>query len=210
MKYTFKNKKIYEQALVHSSLSGSAKANYERLEFIGDRVLGLCIAKMLFDKFANEPEGSLSQRLTGLVCKETVAKVAMAIGLDKEMKVATKVLVNSENVLCDVLEAVIGAIYIDGGYENAYLFVKENFEPLLLQNIAPPKDLKSKLQELVVAKRYDFPKYELIGKNGPEHEPVFEVVVKVKGLPDCFGSGKNKKQAEFEAAKKMLESLGER
>ncbi len=208
MIYKFKNKNLYNQALMHSSMSGSSSVNYERLEFLGDRVLGLCIAKLLFEAFQDEDEGALAHRLTGLVCKETVAKVALKLGLDKEMKIATQSIATSENILCDVLEAMMGAIYLDGGCEEALAFVKRNFGDLLLENIVPPKDAKSSLQELAVAKGYEFPSYEMIGKSGPEHEPVFEVLVKIKGLPDCSGVGKNKKQAEFEAAKKMLESLG--
>ncbi|MFI3241689.1 MAG: ribonuclease III [Alphaproteobacteria bacterium] len=206
-KYVFENKNLYNQALIHSSITGDACKNYERLEFLGDRVLGLCVATMLYENFGVEPEGSLSQRLMGLVCKETVAKVALKLGLDKEMKTTNKELLTSENVLCDVLEAVIGALYLDGGFDNAFDFVKENFYDLIFENIAPPKDLKSTLQELSVAKGLGMPVYEIIGKSGSEHEPIYEIEVKVLGLPNCVGKGKNKKAAQFEAAKKMLEAL---
>lgn len=112
--YEFKNKQLLRQALTHSSYSSRLSENYERLEFLGDRVLGLTIAALLYRMFPNEPEGSLSQRHTGLVNKDCVSETARRLGLDRFVIVANEEIRENENVLCDVCEAVIGAIFIDG------------------------------------------------------------------------------------------------
>src|SRR5574344_2906762 len=122
--YAFRNEHLLNQALTHSSCSSKLSDNYERLEFLGDRVLGLSIASLLYQMFPNEPEGSLSQRHTGLVCKEAVAEIALRLHLDRFLKVGAEEIRENENVLCDVGEAVIGAIFIDAGCDVAVNFVK--------------------------------------------------------------------------------------
>ena len=126
--YEFKHKHLLQQALTHSSHSARLTENYERLEFLGDRVLGVSIASLLYRMFPNEPEGSLSQRHTGLVCKETVADVAKTLFLDKFMIVANHEIRDNENVLCDVCEAVIGAIFMDAGCDQAVTFVNQHWK----------------------------------------------------------------------------------
>ena len=207
LKYNFNNPKLLQKALTHSSISSLAAKNYERLEFLGDRVLGVSVASLLYKIFPHEPEGSLSQRFTALVCKETVAEVARNIGLGKYINAADNEIKNNENVLCDVCEAVIGAIYIDGGVEAAIDFVEKNWKDLIDKRIAPPKDAKTRLQELAHIKGLDYPVYQIIDRSGPEHEPIFTVELKLNDQLVVTGQGHNKKLAEFDAATKMLELI---
>lgn len=208
LKHNFKNPRLLEKALTHSSISSHVDANYERLEFLGDRVLGVSIASLLYRLFPTEPEGSLSQRFTGLVCKETVAEVALTLNLDRFMKVNDEEIRSNVNVLCDVCEAVIGAIYIDGGVEAAISFVDHHWRDLIDRNIEPPKDAKTRLQEQAHIKGLGAPVYRLVSRKGSEHEPIFEIGVSLQGVKEQIGSGRNKKLAEFDAAAKMLEIIG--
>lgn len=208
LKHNFKNPRLLEKALTHSSVSSHVDANYERLEFLGDRVLGVSIASLLYRLFPTEPEGSLSQRFTGLVCKETVAEVALTLNLDLFMKVNDEEIRSNVNVLCDVCEAVIGAIYIDGGVEAAISFVDHHWRDLIDRNIEPPKDAKTRLQEQAHIKGLGAPVYRLVSRKGSEHEPIFEIGVSLQGVKEQIGNGRNKKLAEFDAAAKMLEIIG--
>ncbi len=207
LSYSYKNKGLLKQALTHSSISSDVDKNYERLEFLGDRVLGLTIAALLYKIFPHEPEGSLSQRHTALVCKETVAMIAKRLELDKYMIVANEEIRDNENVLCDVCEAVIGSIYIDSDCDRAIEFVNEHWKELIDKNVAPPKDAKTKLQEVSHAKGHGVPVYKLEERKGSEHEPIFYISVEIDGLSPEKGKGKNKKLAEQEAAAKMLKKL---
>ena len=206
--YAFKDKKLLRQALTHSSYSPRLSDNYERLEFLGDRVLGLTIAALLYRMFPDEPEGSLSQRHPGLVNKDCVSETARRLGLDRYVIVANEEIRENENVLCDVCEAVIGAIFIDAGCEQAVEFVNEHWKELIDKNVAPPKDAKTLLQESAHNLGLGVPQYKLLGREGSEHEPLFHMeVVFSNGLAEK-GSGRNKKLAEQEAASKMLVKLG--
>lgn len=206
--YSFRNKLLLKQALTHSSYTSKVDGNYERLEFLGDRVLGLTIADMLYKTFPNEPEGSLSQRHTRLVCKDTVAAVAKVLLLDKYMIVSNEEIRSNENVLCDVCEAVIGAIYIDSNCIEAMEFVKKHWLELIDKNVAPPKDAKTLLQEKSHVKGLGVPVYKLEKREGSEHEPIFYISVALNGMLPEIGEGRNKKLAEQEAAAKMLKKLG--
>lgn len=205
--YKYQNEHLLEQALTHSSISSDIDKNYERLEFLGDRVLGLTIAALLYKIFPHEPEGSLSQRHTALVCKETVAMIAKRLELDKYMIVSNEEIRDNENVLCDVCEAIIGSIYIDSDCDRAIEFVNEHWRDLIDKNVAPPKDAKTKLQELAYAKGHGFPVYQLEKRQGSEHEPIFYISVKIEGMEAEIGEGRNKKLAEQAAAAKMLKKL---
>lgn len=207
LKHKFKKPELLHKALVHSSVNPHADHNYERLEFLGDRVLGVSIASLLYRMFPHEPEGNLSQRFTGLVCKETVAQVGRTLRLGDFMIVANEDIRENENVLCDVCEAVIGAIYIDAGVEGAINFVNNHWRELIDRNVAPPKDSKTMLQEIAHVKNLGQPVYRLIGRSGSEHEPVFEIAVSLAGAGEVVGRGRNKKAAEFDAAGKMLEQI---
>lgn len=171
-------------------------------------MLGVSIASLLYRMFPNEPEGSLSQRHTGLVCKETVAEVALTLHLDKFMVVANEEIRENENVLCDVCEAVIGAIFMDAGCEQAVTFVNQHWKELIDKNVAPPKDSKTLLQEVAHSKGLGNPVYEVVGRAGSEHEPTFFMTVSLRGIKSQQGEGRNKKLAEQAAAAKMLDFLG--
>ena len=204
LEYHFHNPKLLKQALTHSSITSHIGSNYERLEFLGDRVLGVAVAAALFNAFPHEPEGSLSPRHTRLVCKETVAAVALSLHLDKYINAASADIKENENVLCDVCEAVIGAIFIDGGCLRAIDFVNKHWNDLLHKDMTPPKDAKTRLQEIAHAKGHTTPVYELVSRTGSEHEPTFVMCVKIDNLQPQNGEGHNKKLAEQEAAAKMI------
>ena len=208
LNYEFKNRKILEQALTHGSVAHGSSTNYERLEFLGDRVLGVAVADMLYKLFPNEPEGSLSQRFVALVCKETVAEVALKLGIDRFVYAEGVDVERNDNVLCDVAEAVIGAMFLDAGSEKAIAFVQNHWEDLVHKYSKPPKDAKTALQELTHKNLWSMPEYEEVGKEGKEHDPKFFVKVSVAGQGFAVGEGHNKKAAEQDAAKKLLKELG--
>ena len=206
--YNFNDKKLLFRALTHSSITGDISANYERLEFLGDRVLGVAVAAMLCRLFPSEPEGNLSQRFMALVCKETVSEVASDLGLHKYIHAEGIDIKNNDNVLCDVGEAIIGAIYMDSGCEKAIEFVEKHWEPLINTHTNPPKDAKTALQEYAHSKGWATPKYVEVSREGAEHNPVFSMKVIVDEQEEQIGKGHNKKLAEQDAAKKMLQVLG--
>ena len=206
--YKFKNVGLLKQAMTHGSYVSDLHQNYERLEFLGDRVLGLCVSNMLYKIFSEEEEGKLSQRYVGLVCKETVSAVALSMNMDKFVVVANEEIRTNENVMCDICEAVIGAIFTDGGYDEAVKFVNTHWLGLVDRNIEPPKDAKTRLQELAHLKSLGNPVYKLISREGSEHEPLFHMAVHLSNLHPQRGNGRNKKLAEQEAAMKMIEEIG--
>lgn len=205
--YRFQNKSLLKQALTHSSCTGDIKKNYERLEFLGDRVLGVAMAHLLYYTFPDDPEGALSPRHVRLVRKETVAEVALKLHLNEHIRVTPKELCVNENVLCDVLEAVIGAICIEAGFETAISFVDRHFKYLIEKNSAPVRDSKTLLQELSHRLKFENPTYELLKKEGLEHDPHFYIKVSVNAQDFAVGEGKNKKIAEQDAAAKLIRLL---
>lgn len=206
--YTFKNKALLKQALTHGSVCSDKHKNYQRLEFLGDRILGLAAARLLFLQFPDDMEGSLSPRHTKMVCKETVARVALDLHLDKFIRVENSFLRKNQNVLCDVMEAVLGAVSIDSDAEEGMKLVERFWENFVSHSAVPPRDSKSKLQEYLHRHKLGTPVYRMKGKKGTEHEPVFFVELKV-GDYISEGSGKNKKEAEKYAAGFMLQQLRE-
>ena len=205
--YVFKNKKLLKQALTHSSITSDVQKNYERLEFLGDRVLGVSMAHLLYFTFQNEPEGFLSPRFVSLVRKETVAEVALKLGLDKFIKVNPPSICRNENILCDVMEALIGAICLDSGFETAIAFVDKHFKTHINKDAAPERIDKTALQELAAHLKAEPPVYEVIKTEGSSHEPVFYIKCEVKGKATAVGVGKNKKLAEQDAAAQVLRIL---
>ncbi len=207
IKYRFKDESLLRKALTHASVNSHVDSNYERLEFLGDRVLGVSVASLLYQSFPKEPEGNLSTRFVSLVCKETVASVALTLHLDRYIEVAVDELRHNENVLCDVCEAVIGAIYIDAGVDAAIEFVDTHWRALIDKNMAPPKDSKSKLQEQAARLGLAQPVYTVVSRTGSEHEPCYEIEVSVGEAHKARGTGRSKKLAEFAAASTLLETL---
>lgn len=206
--YTFRNRLLLTQALTHSSMTRDIHQNYERLEFLGDRILGVTIADMLCKTFVDESEGDLAQRFVRLVCKETVASVMRALEVPNFIAAANSDVCQTDNVLCDVGEAIIAAIYLDSGdMDTARAFVRRHWLKEIELGVHPKKDYKTLLQEQAAARKLPTPNYLLIEKTGPEHAPTFLVEVHLGDDYCTSGQGKSKKQAEAEAAKKMLRQL---
>lgn len=199
---------LFERALTHASHGGD---HYERLEYLGDRVLGLAMAAWLYETFPDEPEGKLSRRLNALVARETCADVARELDVADWMRLGKQArddgALDSDNVLGDVTEALIGALYLDAGMEAAAAFVRSAWGERVSTADKAPKHPKSALQEWAAAHDRRPPSYTLTGRSGPSHAPKFVVEVEIKGLGSASAEGLSKQEAETEAALKLLDQL---
>lgn len=209
--YEFKQLWLLERALTHSS-TGAAK-NYERLEFLGDRVVGLVIAHILWETFPEEAEGDLAKRHAALVQGKMLAKLARIIKLGDAMQLsdAERAAGGSENdnILADGLEGVIGAMYVDGGLNECEAVIKRLWGNSIHIMKAPPQDPKTALQEWAQGRALPLPVYELVNKDGPDHAPTFEIKVCVEGYPPWSSKGTSRRKAEKEAAAMLLAHLQE-
>ena len=200
---------LYEQALTHSSLG---RDSYERLEFLGDRVLGLVVGRWLYERFANEPEGQLSRRYNALVARETCAAIGRELGVPGMIRLGKQArddrASDSDNVIGDVVEALIGALMLDGGLEAVDAFVRRAWGSRLDGQGAAPVHAKSALQELAAARRLKTPTYEIVGRSGAQHSPRFTVRVSVGSAGEATAEGSSKQEAETAAATALLEQLG--
>jgi ribonuclease-3 len=199
---------LFELAFTHSSVS---RESYERLEFLGDRVLGMVIANALYRRYPNEPEGYLSRRYNGLVDRETCAENGREIGVPALIKLGKQAREDganrSENVVGDVVEALIGALFIDGGIEAAERFILKLWEADLASQRRAPQHPKSALQELAAAKGCKPPEYEVVGRTGAHHAPKFTIRVSVAKLGEAMAEGSSKQEAETAAATALLSQL---
>lgn len=198
-----------ERALTHASARGRDGADYERLEFLGDRVLGLVVAEMLFRDYPSANEGELSVRLNQLVSAETCAAVAEEIGLHEFIITGSEIKSltgrKRQNLRADVMESVIATIYLDGGLDAVRPFVHEHWSARAKGEFAARRDAKTQLQEWVHQMPGDrVPAYRIASREGPDHDPVFTVVVEVEGLDPASGTGRSKREAEQTAASAML------
>jgi ribonuclease-3 len=188
-----------------------AARSYERLEFLGDRVLGLIVAELLWRRFPDEPEGHLTRRLTHLVRREALVRVAEAIGLERYIILSraesTSGAARNPAILADVCEAVIAALYLDGGFAAAADFVHRWWEPLLAGMDGPPRDPKTGLQEWAQARGLGLPAYELLATSGPDHAPRFTVAARLTGHDEATATASSKRAAEAGAAAALLERL---
>jgi len=203
--YQFQKKALLKGALTHSSVRHSGNM-FERLEFLGDRVLGVVIAQFLYEQFEREPEGDLAKRLAVLVSKDTCDKVGHLIALPQVLKLSGDRSGNSA-ILADAVEALIGAIYLDGGLDPCRKFIIQNWERFVRESSSPPKDAKTTLQEWAQSCGFPVPVYTLVETTGPDHAPLFRVEVSVQGQPSCSGEGNSKRVAEQMAAAKLLTSV---
>lgn len=217
--YAFRDPALLEEAMTHASSlrpgleRGQPRRSYERLEFLGDRVLGLVIAHLLIERFPEDSEGALTHRLVELVKRDALVRVAQAIGLGRWLQVAAREFgqAGSPNaaMLADACEALIGALYLDGGLEPARAFIARSWRPLLDEVQLPPRDTKTALQEWAQARGLERPSYRVAATEGPAHATTFTVEVSLGGLPPATGAGSTKRAAEQAAAGAMLQLLEE-
>ncbi len=208
--YEFADKLLLDSALTHiSALSGKSRAgSYQRLEFLGDHVLGLVVSDMLFRAFPKADEGELSRRLADLVRKETCADVARKVDLGAAIRLG----VSEANaggrqrtaILADVCEALVGAVFLDGGYSAAAALVEQLWGERLRTPARPLRDPKTVLQEWAQARGLPTPSYREIARTGPHHDPEFLVAVNLAEFTPAEGMGRSKRAAEQAAAAAML------
>jgi len=199
---------LFERALTHSSQS---EDNYERLEYLGDRVLGFVIADWLYGLFPDELEGKLSRRLNVLVSRDTCAEIAREIGLAAHMRLGKQALADgafeSDNILGDMVESLIGALWLDGGLEPARAFIHSAWGTRVDHRDQAPKHPKSALQEWAAANERKPPVYQTVGRSGPHHAPTFVIKVSIKGVGEAQAEGLSKQDAETAAAEALLGKL---
>lgn len=214
--HRFADPALLDQALTHRSAADPKRAQLdsnERLEFLGDRVLALCIAEWLCERFPEEREGDMGKRLGVLVARDTLAKVAESLALRPLLRVPESEgragLRERANVLADAVEAVLGALYLDGGLAPARALVRREWAPLLDADPAPPVSAKSRLQEWTLGRGLGLPEYRLVSTSGPSHQPFFVVSVSAHGR-EAEGMGESKRAAEQAAAESWLQGLGKK
>jgi ribonuclease III len=199
---------LFERAFTHSSLG---KDTYERLEFLGDRVLGLVVARWLYERFPGEAEGKLSRRYNVLVARETCGEIGRELGLPALIRLGKQARDDganwNDNVVGDVVEALVGALFMDGGLDTAERFVRRAWEPYVESQGRAPKHPKSALQELAAARELKTPEYVLEHKSGAHHAPRFTVRVAVETLGEATAEGSSKQEAETAAAAALLKQL---
>ena len=214
--HAFENPQLLEQALTHPSLTGTRldrKNSNQRMEFLGDRVLGLIIAEMLYEAFPDEEEGAMARRHTALVRRESLSRVAEQIGLASYVNMAPSEQDaggrDNPALRADACEAVIAAIYLDGGLAAADKFTRRYWQPLMAENLVPPQDAKTALQELAQGQGMDLPAYREVSRSGPPHDPVFTIEAAIKGRDPASATGNSKRIAEQAAAALLLAQLQE-
>lgn len=211
--YDFKDIGLLRQALMHSSATEKRLKSNERMEFLGDRVLGLVLAELLLNTYPEEEEGEISYRFTSLAQRDALASVAGQIALAQHLTLS-----NGENLtggrenpglLADAVEAVLAAIYRDGGLEPVRAFIHTHWAPMMHENRHPPKDPKTTLQEWAQSRGLGLPGYRVIAQEGPDHQPVFRIEATLSGQKPATGEGNNKRAAEQAAAEAMLLAIKE-
>jgi ribonuclease-3 len=198
----------FERAVTHASVG---KDSYDRLEFLGDRVLGLVVARWLFERFPNEPEGQMSRRYNALVSRETCAEVCRELGIPAQIRLGKQAREDraseSDNVVGDVVESLIGAFFLDAGLDAVQQFIRSAWGPYLDNQKRAPLHPKSALQELAADRSLAPPHYELVGRTGAHHAPTFKVRVSIKGGGEAEAEGPSKQDAETSAASALLEQM---
>ena len=204
--HVFKNKNLLEAALTHSSIRLGGK-DFERLEFLGDRVLELVVAEQLYLYFTKEKEGDLAKRLAALVCREACEKVGHELELSNFIMLNGAELSPRSAILSDAVEALLGAMYLDAGLVPCSHFIKLYWKDLRNKTLSPPKDPKTTLQEWAQTHEKAVPTYELIETTGPDHAPTFLVQVHVLNHVPVKGNGTSKRQAEQNAALNFMDNI---
>lgn len=207
--HSFTNKALLETALTHSSTG--EEYSYERLEFLGDRVLGLVIASLLFRDFPNEKEGDMAKRLAYLVQGQTLADLSSRLSLAdfiifSEAEAAAGGAEN-EHILADVFEAIIGALYLDAGLEPCRVLIETHWADVLHTMKKPPQHPKTALQEWAQGEGLQLPIYDIIGQDGPDHAPVFKIRLSVSGHNEVIATGRSRAEAEKNAAQEFVSGI---
>lgn len=207
--HVFRDPALLKQALTHPSL-GRTGSN-QRLEFLGDAVLGTVVANLLYSMFPDEPEGDLARRLAGLVCGEVLAQQARALVLDTAlcMSASEETAGGRQNPsnLEDAFEALVGALFLDGGFNAAEQFLRQRWQSLAAAAKTPPKDPKTQLQEWAQGQGKPLPEYRLIETTGPAHAPLFTIEAIVQGCAPTQAAAAAKRMAEQAAAEAMLVNI---
>ena len=213
--YKFKKPELLDRAMTHrSAVAGhAAEWSNERLEFLGDRVLGLIVSESLLERFPNTREGQLAPRLNSIVSRETCAVVGGELGLDRCLIVDKAERAaggqTKPTLLANACEAVLGAVYLDGGLAAARKFVRKHWKTAFAASEELQRDPKSVLQEWAQGRKLSTPVYSLSRKGGSDHAPTFNAIVEIDGLEPATGSGGSKQDAERAAARAMLERIGD-
>jgi len=205
LKINFKDKSLIKTALTHKS--ADQKNNNEKLEFLGDRVIGLVLSKKLFNLYPNESEGDLDKRFAILVRKKTCADIAWSLELQNNIFIGNqkkKIVRSDEKILSDCCEAVIGAIYIDRGFNFVENFILKTWKKYLDKSDITILDPKTKLQEFSLKKFKKLPYYRLVNSSGPRHNPLYKISVSIIGSKNFLGIGKSKQEAEQDGAEKLI------
>jgi len=206
--YNFKKIKLLEKALTHKSYDNNN--NNEKLEFLGDRVLGLVISQKLLEKYPEEKEGIIDKKFANLVNKKTCAQIAKKINLKRYILLGSshkKLERSTDKIIGDCLEAIVGAMYLDNGLKSSEKFILNFWEEYLLKSTVTQIDSKTKLQEFSLKKFKKLPKYIFFKKTGPQHRPVFKTEVQIPDSKKIIGTGSSKKNAQQNAAFKLLKIL---
>ena len=217
LKYDFQNADLLVQALTHKSFVNEAGKRHlphnEKLEFLGDAVLDLVLSEFLMEMFTGDDEGNLSKKRASLVNESVLAQMALDLKLDEKLNLGKGEILSQGNrkprLLASVYEAFLGAVFLDGGFSEVRSVVRDNFSPIL-QTMDPAEDFrqdyKTRLQELTQAELKASPVYEVVGEQGPSHQPAFEVTLTLQAKVVATGIGKSKKHAEQEAARLTIEN----
>ena len=206
--YSFKKTSFLEKALTHKSYDNNI--NNEKLEFLGDKVLGLVISEKLIEKYPDEKEGIIDKKYANLVNKKTCLLIAKKINLKKFILLGSshkKLERSADKINSDCLEAIVGAIYLDGGFKSVEKFILTFWEEYLLKSTITMIDSKTKLQEFSLKKFKELPKYIFFKKTGPQHRPLFKTEVQIPNSKKIVGIGSSKKNAQQNAAAKLLKIL---
>ncbi len=208
LKYNFRDKELLDRALTHKSFDNAK--NNEKLEFLGDRVLGLIISKTLLSKYPEEKEGIIDKKFANLVNKKTCVNIAKKLNLKKYLFLGSShknLERSSDKILSDSLEAIVGAIHLDGGLKSSEKFVLSFWETFIDKSVITLIDSKTKLQEYSLKKFKKLPKYTFFKKAGPQHKPIFKTEVEIPESKKIIGVGSSKKNAQQNAAAKLIKIL---
>ncbi len=209
--WKFRNIDLLKEAITHSSFLAKKNFNNERMEFLGDRVLGIVIADILFKKYPDEDEGGLAKRHSALVSGKTLALIAKEIDIGKYMEFSDSEKstggASNSHLLANAMEALLGAIYLDGDLQPCKKIIGKLWEDKIDMMVKAPQDPKTELQEWAQARKLGIPEYKIIEKNGPDHSPVFVISLHISGYNEITAKGSSKRKAEKKAATLFLEKI---